>query len=77
MEAIVMSGKHVRLWSVALPIVIILESDILDWRFVDVTHWFKGDEFLTIVSQLITQLFTGVIDGLLGSVIYGFFGVAT
>jgi hypothetical protein len=58
-----MKRMPTTLYSFAAPFALLLP--VMDFHFSDIPAWFKGTEFLTLVSQFLIQFFTGLADVLI------------
>ena len=55
-----MKPKNSRLFSIVAPFATL---PLMDFHVSEIPDWFAGTEFKLLVSQILTQIFSGFVDG--------------
>ena len=67
-----MRSIQTKLYSIAAPLALL---PLMDMSAGQVPGWFKGDEFLTLLSEIIIQVFSGFVNAIILLFTQNFFGV--
>jgi hypothetical protein len=67
-----MKSSQTKLYSLAVPFAFLLP--VMDMHLSDIPAWFRGTEFLSIVSGILIELFTNIADVLIAVFVSSVFG---
>ncbi len=67
-----MKATYVRLYALAAPLALL---PLLKFRLSQIPDWFEGPEFRALLSQILSQIATGLADALIVAGINAAFGI--